>query len=218
MKNDKIKIFVTITSFLSIIILLIGTTFSYFTISAKSEANALSVTAADVRVNLAVSELYPSLSLIPLKDELINKAYNKECVDDLGRGACLAYTLELVNYSKEQNILGIIDFTINKMENLSYMVLDDKGNTYLDVTHIDSKNSTSLSFGDAFKLGDGTVNATSKKFILLVWLTDTNAPQNETDAAGDFKAKVTFSSVTGGKLTGTVQGMESDVEGTSVID
>lgn len=219
MKDKPAKVFLLITSFFSILILLIGTTFSYFSLSNQSELNALAATANEVRINLAVSDLYTGHALIPLKDELVSKAYDRKCVDDLGRGACLAYTLELFNYSKEHEVQGIIDFAINDIENLSYMVLDENGEVYLDVTHIDSTASTGLTLGDSFMLLDGSGEiSTTKKFILIVWLTDNNEIQNETDASGYFNATVTFTSTDGGRLTATVQGMKSSVVETSLID
>lgn len=218
MKENNAKNFLIITSFLSIAILLIGTTFSFFSINNQSETNALGLSAEQIRINLGVSNLYTNHKIIPLKDELISKAYQRRCVDDLGRGACLAYSMELFNYSKEHEITGTIDFNINKIENLSYMVLDEEGNIYLDVTHVDSVEAAGLTLGKSFILEDGTEEFTSKKFILLIWLTDNNEIQNETDAAGYFNATVTYSSVDGGKLTGTVEGIESAVEATSLIN
>ena len=41
MEDAKAKKFLVVTSFISIIILLIGATFSYFTLDTKSELNAL---------------------------------------------------------------------------------------------------------------------------------------------------------------------------------
>ncbi len=218
MEEKKLKVFLIVTSFLSTIILLMGATFSYFSLNNKSDDNALAVSALDIRINLGLSELYTGHYLIPLKDELINKAYERECVDDLGRGACLAYTLELFNYSDEHEMVGTIDFAITGIKNLSYMVLDEHNNTYLDVTHIDSSSSTNLSLGDNFILQDGNVEATRKKFILLIWLTDTNDIQNESDSLGYFNATVTFTSVDGAKLSGSVQGIKSSTVETSIID
>lgn len=218
MKENKSKTFLVITSFLSILILLIGTTFSYFTYDNKSKNNAVAVSAAQIRLNLGVSNLYAGHYIIPLKDELIEKAYEKKCVDDTGRGACLAYQLELFNSSKEIEIEGTIDFNITKIENLSYMVLDEEGNTYQDITHIDSDNSRELTLGPNFIIEDGTLEQTSKKLILLIWLTDNDELQDETDAGGSFTAAVTFRTTEGAKLTATVKGMESSVMETSVIN
>lgn len=219
MKENKMNIFLLATSIISTMILLIGATFSYFSTSNMSKLNALALEAGKVRLGLGVSELYSGHLLIPLKDELINIAYEQKCRDDLDRGACLAYTLEVFNYSKEHEIEGKIDFTIEGIENLSYMVLDENGKVYLDTTHIDSSASTGLSLGNPFKLEDATeVSSTSRKFTLLIWLTDTGDIQDETDASGKFNAAVTYTSSEGGKLTASVAGMESSLKETSVIN
>lgn len=219
MKNNKINIFLLVTSILSILILLIGATFSYFNISTMSRMNALVVESGQVKIGLGVSPIYSGHALIPLKDEYISKAYNQKCLDDLNRGSCLAFGLEVFNFSKAQEIEGTIDFYINGIENLSYMVLDENGETYLDTTHIDSSASSNLSLGQPFILDDATnVSKTSKKFILLIWLTDNNKIQDETDAEGSFYATVTFSSTYGGRLTGNVNGIKSGVQEVSQIN
>ena len=57
-----------------------------------------------------------------------------------------------------------------------------------------------------------------KKLILLIWLSDIGELQDETDAGGSFTAAVTFRTTTGAQLTGFIQGIESSVKTTSVID
>lgn len=219
MEKNKINKFLLGTSILSTLILLIGATFSYFTVSTMSKMNAVAVESGQIRIGLGVSPIYSGHSLIPLKDEYVEKAYNKKCVDDLGRGACLAFGLEVFNFSKPVEIEGVIDFDITGIDNLSYMVLDEEGNTYLDIKHIDSSSSNKLSLGDKFVLDDATnVSRTSKKFILLIWLTDNGEVQDETDAGGSFHADVTFSSTYGGRLTGSVDGIKSGVSETAKMD
>jgi len=219
MEENKAKKILIITSFISIIILLIGTTFSFFTYNAKSQQNALAVEAAQIRINLGVSNLYTGKLLIPLKDDLIMTAYkDHKCTDYYGWGACQAYSLELFNDSKEVEIESFIDFSLSGIENLSYMVLDEEDNIYKDITHVDSNNPKGLSLGDDFIVPDGSVHQTSKKLILLIWLTDTEKLQDETDAGGSFTAAVTFRTTTGAQLTGFVQGIESSTKTTSVID
>ena len=117
MKNNKINIFLLATSILSILILLIGATFSYFTISTMSRMNALVVESGQVKIGLGVSPIYSGHALIPLKDEYISKAYNQKCLDDLNRGSCLAFGLEVFNFSKAQDVEGTIDFYINGIGN-----------------------------------------------------------------------------------------------------
>ena len=218
MSNNKSKVFLIVTSILSTIILLIGTTFSLFTYISRSDKDALVVSAAQIRINLGVSNLYAGHYIIPLKDELIDLAYERRCIDDTGRGACLAYTVEVFNSSVQQTLIGSLDFQITNIENLSYMILDEDGNRYVDITHIDSNNSKNLSLGEEFTLDDGRLEMSSKKFTLLVWLTDNDKLQDESDAGGFFTAAVTFRTADGAKITGRVQGIESSSQETSVIN
>lgn len=215
MKENKGKLFLIVTSILSILILLIGTTFSFFTYDTNSKKDALSLYANQIRLNLGVSNLYTGHVLIPLDDSLIERAYENKCVDDIGWGACLAYSLELFNYSQEIEIESIIDFNITGIEHLSYMVLDENDNVYLDITHIDSENSKGLTLGEPFKIKDGTVEGESRRFTLLIWLTDTGIIQDE-DAGGSFNASVTFKTTNGGKLTGYLSGVGSETEAASI--
>jgi len=213
MKKDIYKKFTLITSFISILILLIGTTFSYFTITAKSEHDAVVVEAERVLLGLGVSPIYTGHKIIPTNDEDIMKAYKRKCVDDYQNGACLAYGLEIFNYSKAYPIIGKIDFTVEGIKNLSYMVLDENDNIYLDKTSI-TGNTTNMPLGPNFKLKDATnINPSSKKFVLLVWLTNLkDEDQSDYDAGGSFNAKVTYESIYGGKLTATVDGYQKESE------
>lgn len=217
MKDKKTNKFLLITSILSIVILLIGSTFSYFTASSNSEKDALSVSAADVRLGLSVSPRFVNHKLIPTNDKDIMVAYKQECVDDFGFGACLAFDIEVSNYSKMQDVIGSINFTVEKINNLSYLVLDENENIYLDKTKV--TGGTDLSLGTNFNLGNGTESIpTSKKFILIIWLTNLEESQELYDAGGKFSASVTYSSIYGGKLTGTINGEKKDLNTTSQLE
>jgi len=219
MKEIKAKKILIITSFLSILILLIGTTFSFFTYDTQSKKNALAIEASQIRINLGVSNLYNGRLLIPLDDKLIMKAYKEySCVDSFGWGACQAYLLELFNDAGEVEIESFIDFNLKGIENLTYMVLDEDENIYKDITHVDSNNPTGLSLGNNFIVPDGSLQRTSKKLILLIWLSDTGNIQDKEDAGGSFTASVTFRTASGNQLTGFIQGIGASVEATSVID
>ena len=91
--NKKTNIFLIVTSIFSMIIISIGATFSYFTVSSMSKVDAISAEAGKLQIGLGVSPVYSGYPLIPLKDELIDKAYSQRCKDDNDNGACLAYTL-----------------------------------------------------------------------------------------------------------------------------
>lgn len=202
-KQNKILLGMTI---LSMFIMMIGATFSYFSANGRSGDNAAMATAAKIRVDLSTSQIYIGDKIIPLWDTDIAKAYSNRCVDDLGNKVCAAYGLEILNYSIENEMEGLINFNISGINNLSYMVLDSSGNVYKDVTHINPSNSTNLSLGDSFKLLEGTdEEPTSKSFVLLIWLSEIGTDQNSIDGNGTFSASVTYRS-NGTGLTASVQG------------
>lgn len=216
MKQNKINVFLLVTSILSTFILLIGATFSYFSTRNMSKMNALSVEAGKVRLGLGVSPLYTGYKLIPTNDSDIMTAYNQKCLDDYGYGACIAYEFEVYNFNLKQDVIGKIDFNVEGIENLSYIVLDENDTIYLDKTSVGNGITKDLPLGEHFILEDATeLNSKSKKFKLIIWLTNLEQDQNETDAGGQFSATITFSSVYGGKLTATIDGYESSENNTS---
>ena len=129
MKQNKINVFLLVTSILSTFILLIGATFSYFSTRNMSKMNALSVEAGKVRLGLGVSPLYTGYKLIPTNDSDIMTAYNQQCLDDYGNGACLAYEFEVYNFNLKQDVIGKIDFNVEGIERQSKKT--DEYNTYL---------------------------------------------------------------------------------------
>lgn len=219
MRKDKTNIFFLVTTILSISMLLLSTTFSYFSLRNTSEQNAVAVGAGELKLGLAVSELYNYGPIIPLKDELTDIAYKRKCLDDYEQSACIAYTLEIFNYKEAQDVEGTIDFEIEGIENLSYMVFDENDDVYLNITHIDKDAATGLSLGKPFHLNKAVDDQTvSKKFTILIWLTDNNKLQDDTDSGGNFKANVTFSTSLSGRLTASVSGSESNEDKISILN
>lgn len=210
MDSNKVNKFLLITTILSVSILLIGATFSYFTVNNKSKLNAVSVSAGRVQLGLGVSDMTAGIKLIPTRDEDIMTAYKHNCIDDNGYGACNVFSFSLSNFSKAQDVIGKIDFTVNNIEHLSYMVLDDNDEIYLSKTSIPNGTSSGLSLGEHFILGEGTeISPTTKNFKLVIWLSNLEEAQEKEDA-GTYSAVVTYSSVDGSMLTGTVSGIKSN--------
>ena len=135
-KQNKVNIFLLITTIFSTLILLIGATFSYFSTRNMSKMNALAVEAGKVRLGLSVSALSTGHKLIPTNDSDIMTAYKQNCIDDYGNGACSLYEFEVYNFNKSQDVIGKIDFNVSKIENLSYMILDENDNVYLSLTNL----------------------------------------------------------------------------------
>ena len=207
MSDNKSSKILIVTSILSMFILIVGTTFSYFSISNKSDDDALVVKSATVDLMLDITSKFVGHKLIPTNDEDIMIAYNNKCVDIYGFGACLAYDIDVSNGSSKQDLIGTIDFTIAGIENLSYMLLDENGDIYLEKTSIKGDDTNGMSLGEHFILDDASLeNRTRKKFVLIIWLTNLEEIQDEFDAGGTFSASITYQSVLGNKLTGSING------------
>lgn len=213
MESYKANKFLFVTSILTILILFIGGTFSFFSVSNRSKYDAVKVQAEKIQLALSINSIYTGHKLIPTNDYDIMAAYNNKCIDYYKRGACLAYGLEVSNFNGEQDMIGKIDFEVEGINNLSYIVLDEDGNEYLGKTSVGNGVTEGLSLGEHFILGDATeTNPTTKKFTLIIWLTNLeDKDQTDIDAGGSFSAAVSFESVTyGSKLTGTVNGFKQE--------
>lgn len=211
MDSNKVNKFLLGTTILSVLILLVGATFSYFTVNNRSKLNAVSVEAGRAKLGLGVSDMTSGIKLIPTRDEDIMIAYEHNCIDDYGFGACNVFVFSISNFSRYQDVIGNISFNVNNIKHLSYMILDENDNIYLDKTSISNGVSSNLSLGEHFILEDGSeINPTNKVFKLVVWLSNLDEAQDEDDAGGTYSAVVTYSSVDGSMLTGTVNGIKAN--------
>ena len=208
--SNKEKKYLLISVYLfALIFMLFGFSFAYFTARDKSQEKALDVTSGQLHLSLEIAQKYPGKKLIPTDDTDIMKAYNNKCVDDNGSAACDAYDLIITNDSATQDIIGNIDFTINHIKNLSYLVLDEEGNIYQDITKV-PKSTDDMPLGGNFIL-DGAIETgtvTSRKFTLIIWLSNLNQEQND-ESGGTYSASIEYSSIYGQKLSSSVSGEES---------
>jgi len=215
MNSFRANKFLFVTSVLSILVLTIGGTFSFFTVSNKSRYDAVKVEADKIQLALAISPIYTGHKLIPTNDEdvLDMTAYNNKCVDMYGNGACLAYDLEITNFNGNQDMIGTIDFDVKGIENLSYIVLDEDKKVYLEQKSVKNGITENMSLGEHFLLNDATETKPSKRnFTLIIWLTNLKEEdQTDFDSGGSFTASVSYeSAIYGSKLTGTVHGIEDE--------
>ena len=227
MSDNKINKFLLVTTILSVTIMLIGATFSYFTVSNRSKVDAVTVQAGKVSLGLSVSNLTSGIKLIPMNDGDVKTAFRQGCIDDNGFGACNIFEFTVSNFYKTQDIIGTINFEVNGIDNLKYMVLDDfdENNdncnkmidkddneycTYVDKTSISNGTNLNLSLGEHFVLENGSeVTPATKNFKLIVWLSNfVDREQDDVDAGGTYVATANYVSASnGGILTGTVSGI-----------
>lgn len=182
---------------LSILVLALGATFSYFQVAAMSEEDAVSLQASQLGLSVDIDPLYTGKDLIPMDDTDVMKGYQHACVDDNQFGACQAYEITVTNEGGAATYTGSINFTIADILHLKYMLLDENDNVYLTGTSIVS--GTDQTLGNSFALAENT----SKTFKLIIWLTNFEYDQNNEDGGGSFSALVTYSNSVGSTVTGS---------------
>ena len=192
MKKNKLLMIISI---LLLIVMLIGTTFSYFSVVATADNN-INATTANFGASVTISHLYGDKLLIPMNDIDVMTGYNNQCVDRYSYGACYAYNIHVENTGDKFSYVGMINFDVTDIENLKYLVLDEDNNKYVDGTLISGDDQT---LGDSFELDNGE----SRDFVLVVWLSNLEGPQNDQDAGGNFSATVSYVSTYGSRITGT---------------
>jgi len=189
--------FLIAISVISLIVILLGSTFSYFAVSVRSNQDAAALTALGFDTSVEITALYNDKALIPMDDVDVMTGYHHNCVDDQQFGACQAYNIHVVNSGDTMNYNGFIKFNVTDIENLKYLILDEDENKYVDNTAITSGENQSL--GNSFSLNAGE----SRDFILVIWLSNLNGPQDDVDGLGSFTASVTYEANGGSRITGT---------------
>lgn len=197
MKNNK---FLPILYGLTFVVVLIGSTFAYFTQTGGSSDGALAATGAHVGLKLYVEPLYTGKDLIPMNNSDVDTAIQNMCIDKNGYGACQAYTLTVENIGEDLNCNGLINFTLDGITNLNYLLLDEDNNRYVDQTGIVS--GTNQTLGNNFTLP----KETTKSFKLVIWVPNINENQDDYDGGGNFNAIVTYKSSGNVEVTGSISG------------
>ena len=195
----KANRFMSVISIVTLIVIMLGSTFAWFAVNTSSDTGAVSVEAAELGIKLDILPLYAGNPLIPTNDSDIDKALENECVDIYGNGACSAYTIKVKNNGKEAEYVGNIKFKLEDILHFKYRVLDSQGNLYQVNTEVDVDTIDGQSLGNKFTLAQGE----EKTFTLIMWLPNENYDQSDDDAEGRFGASVTYESSAGGKVTGS---------------
>ena len=193
---------------------IIGSTYAYLTASTSSASNSVNTKSKIYQISMNIIPIYSGFSLIPMNDSDAIKALNNKCHDKYDRGACVAYKLYVYDYDESlEYISGYMNTVTNNMQNLSFMILEespiqtstDNCATINEKTYCLSQDttkiipSTDLSLGDAYKVS----GQKDKELILLIWLSNLEESQNETDI-GSFQSTITIQAGNGGEIKGTI--------------
>ena len=210
--NKLYRLYYVIACF-AIAITTIGATYAYYAGTTQSSNNSVKTGSTTYRVSLDITSVYSDFSIIPMNDSDALKAIKNECKDKYDRGACSAYTLRVYDFDETlQYISGKMDIVTDNMENLSYMVLEEKAEydedscvTIANINYCTSVEATHMGEGTNLSLGSSydVEGLSEKNLLLVIWLTNLNQNQNLTDI-GNFNAIVTVSAGDGGEIKGTI--------------
>lgn len=189
----------SLVSILTLIVMCIGSSLAYFNAHmADSNADDISVSAINLKMELKIIPKYADLLLLPTKDEDIEKAYNNKCLDYVGNGACIAYDILIENTGQPQEGYLTFKYESEQIENLKFIVLDaDDDNKVLQPPTLASKSDTVLE--GLIKLG----SKQNRKVTIVLWISELSVAQDE-EQGGTFMGFVTFNSSVGARVTGTM--------------
>lgn len=229
MKKNS-KFFYVFIAIMVLAVSTIGATYAYWAASTAGLSNEVQAKSTIYSISMDITPLYHDFSVIPMNDADALKALKNGCKDKYDRGACSAYTIYVYDYNPDLGFVsGVMDINTNNMQNLSYMMLresdvyDEEKCSMVDgEIYCIGKEATPMGDGVGLSLGDSynIVGTESTKFILLLWLSNLNQSQNDTDV-GSFDAVVTIQAGSSGKIMGSISSaikIEPGTDGDSNID
>lgn len=161
MKMDK-KMVYFLVSCISLVLVIIGATFAYFTASI-SDNNTVKGDAATVSFSLRVDKITSidmAFGLIPMKNIQAPNAAVQKCKDDLGNAGCQMYKITVVADSDTVMFLDGYIVTTPRVEQLetrfSRIFTDDEVDYHTDYT-VEDMNSDTFIEKDFIK--DGVRNS-----------------------------------------------------------
>lgn len=197
-KGIKINAY-SIISILTLVVMGIGSTFAYFNAQmSEVKSDSISVSSINLVVNLKIEPLYTELKILPTKDIDIYKAFNNKCLDYVGNGACIAYTIDIENIGQPQSGYLTFKYESEDIRNLKFLILDGDDNSKV-LQEPTLATSEDIVIGDAIKMESNQV----KKVIIVLWISEQNKPQDY-EQGGTFTGIVSYNSALGARVTGTM--------------
>jgi len=203
MKN---KVFSSICIVLAIVIMTTaGATFAYL-ISSNTATGTISGTEFSYEVDMDVVTIHTADTLVPLLDERVSTAIQKEsnkCIDKNNYEVCSLYKVTLTNTGEEQVVNGFVRTTTTNYEtlNLKYQVFDSSYNAVTDPTSVSLTVNEMVYFSTGGVKNNITIGSTDIIYYVAVWLSDTNNPQ-DSDYSKSFMGTIGFESKYGDIIEG----------------
>ena len=145
--NKKRKLFTTIIYIANIIVVCIGSTFAYFSITTESETNAVGLTAAEYKLDLEEDISLIKTQVIPTEEKYVDMSINRfdetgdflhpykengklitdktTCVDDNLNEICSVYTFTVINPIPDADLPVQITIvpSVHTFTNMKYKVV-----------------------------------------------------------------------------------------------
>lgn len=214
MENNGRGIFYGVIGVATLIVAIIGATFAYFSASATNNTDVTGQTAEAGGVGLEITDITKTgANMIPLNviknasgEDVVqfSDAITGKCKDSKGNNVCNIYSIKVTNQSTQSTIQvrGTLNLA-SEATNMKWKLLTD------DTTTTEADFSTNVAAGT---VGDITVGgntggtgktaasktlaaSASDTYYVMVWLEETGAAQEGTDAGKAYTGTVTFNAV-----------------------
>lgn len=204
--NGK-EIFLGMIGILTLVVLIIGATFAYFSASVTSDKD-ITGQSYEFDMSLTVTRVDPATApakgdkLIPLTESDIGAAVNAGCVDKNNYTVCQIYQLSFRNGSSEAVTLsGNLTASQNDFSNLYYNVTTIGGAKSTLAAGTPISGLTPVTTG----LTNLVINPGDSTMYLMVYIKNDPANNQPDDQAKNFIGTLTFTDVTSssGKIQAT---------------
>lgn len=190
-------VFYAVVGVATLVVAIIGATFAYFSASATNDTDVKGSTASGASLAIAVTKVSDEATaknMIPMLITDLQKGVtgtsSKSCIDANGNTVCQVYKVTVTNGSADIgiNVKGTMNLTSNA-KNMKWQVLTD-------ATTVNTKATAVAQGTEGVIVANQALTASgTHDFYLVIWLNETNKPQDTDDAGKTFNGTITFNGV-----------------------
>lgn len=190
-------VFYAVVGVATLVVAIIGATFAYFSASATNDTDVKGSTASGASLAIAVTKVSDEANaknMIPMLSTDLQKGVtgtsSKSCIDANGNTVCQVYKVTVTNGSADIgiNVKGTMNLTSNA-KNMKWQVLTD-------ATTVDTKATAVAQGTEGVIVANQALTASgTHDFYLVIWLDETNKPQDTDDAGKTFNGTIIFNGV-----------------------
>ena len=195
----------SVVGVLTLIVAIAGATYAFFQATATNN-DVVKGTAAtsELKLEVSLASTNATGNMVPQLDSAIQSAVTgasgkSSCIDANNNTICKVYTIKVTNNGTSNAVLtGKLTLTAATMSNLKWTT-GTSATAGFSGTSAHDKSYTTLA--SSLNLAP----TASQSYYVVVWISETNSNQNDTDK-GSFSGSVTFNSANGKGVTSTITG------------